>query len=295
MDKVWIIGDIIIQIHSEVDEISDLVKLCMTENQSEEEIQKGLRYSIYILPNKGRSSVALMCTCHKDGSVIYHDNISPSYCGTVLMNQVLPQIVAREQGYLLFHASGIIANDQLILFLGKSGSGKTTLVLSAVLNYGASYFSDDFTVYSMSTQKFIPFPRLLHIKSDTEKRFMLNGKGKNEFEKRDTGGYITKYKVFYPREIEGFTRICTNSVEYKKIAFVDTRYLGNINPSIPEQIGIAADGSRFEMLVRNCANIRNAQTDLIAGYRQMRECANFYTAMFQDEKNFLKKLIDGLM
>ena len=272
MDIVWKVGDILIKIYSEIDEISDLISMCAVDNQ-EAEIGKGQRYSIYILQNKVTSSVSLMCVCHQNGDLVYRDNLPLCYCGTVLFNQVLPKIVIRERGYLLFHASGIVANDRLILFLGKSGSGKTSLVLKAVLSYGASYFSDDFTVYNIRTRKFIPFPRMLHIKPDTERRFMLNGKGKIEFEKQSKDGYATKYKVFYPKEIEGMKCVCTSSAEYKELAFVDACYLGNINSAIPERIETAAASSRFEMLAENCANIKTAQTDLIAGYRQVKDCA----------------------
>lgn len=292
MKMIFRIDAILIELYSEISEVSRLIQMCLPVDEQEEhlgEISAG--YTIHICVNKNLGSISLTC-CSGKRDIIYKDNLPESHCVPVLFNQILPQILMREKGYLLFHASGVVKQNRLFLFVGKSGSGKTTLTLKALLTYGADYFSDDLTIYNVSTKRFMPFTRMFHIKTGTEKYFMFDGSKKAVFHKRGEDSTETAYKIFWPGELQGPVPVYDKPFIPGEVVIVEACFLGSDKRMQQENIGIAAADEAFPMMVNNCMNIKKAKKEFLIGYKQIKSQARFFRAEFKDD-TFLKKLLSG--
>ena len=79
------------------------------------------------------------------------------------------------KGLPVLHASAIIEDDGVVIFMGHSGAGKTTL-LSAMLLAGHYFFSDDLVPISISQGKVRVYPGwpFMRVRDDQIKRLGLN-------------------------------------------------------------------------------------------------------------------------
>lgn len=68
------------------------------------------------------------------------------------------------RGYLFVHAGCVSWRDRAIVIPGRSHAGKTTLT-RALLEAGATYYSDDYAVID-PTGAIHPFPRMLRVRPD---------------------------------------------------------------------------------------------------------------------------------
>ncbi|WP_259015907.1 hypothetical protein [Emticicia fluvialis] len=83
----------------------------------------------------------------RDGKEIWIDpakNADAESIRHFLLNQVLPQILF-QRNLIPLKASGIIYNNQVVLFVGRSGAGKSTL-LASLKQRGYQVFTDDMCV-----------------------------------------------------------------------------------------------------------------------------------------------------
>src|SRR5262249_208611 len=71
----------------------------------------------------------------------------------------------RAEGYLFVHAGAVGWQGQAIVIPGRSFCGKTTLV-SALVRAGATYYSDEFTVFD-AQGRVHPYPLPLSIRDET--------------------------------------------------------------------------------------------------------------------------------
>lgn len=84
------------------------------------------------------------------------------------ITEVINFLIGTNKNYISFHASGLLINNCLFLFIGSSGSGKTTAITYLLKKNSSSMLFSDDRVFINKELLAIGLPNALSIKSGTK-------------------------------------------------------------------------------------------------------------------------------
>ena len=96
--------------------------------------------------------------CNGSHISIFHNSTSVlSRVSLGILNKLLP-IALIQKGLIVFHASAILKDNSVILFLAPPGSGKSTIAAHCAMSGHASFFADDFVPVILKEESFLALP-----------------------------------------------------------------------------------------------------------------------------------------
>ncbi len=274
------IGEICISVKCEIEEINQEIKDCFYNNVTL--LKSKYKYVLSIHKRENRSITVILNDIN--GIEVYHDTFDRSRFIDIFTNQIIANLIHQCQ-VISFHASSFWLKGHLFVILGGSGSGKTTFVLKCLKDYGASYFSDDFTIFDLNHHAFVPFSRMFHVRKNTE-RLLEIPENKKESYFKDA---LDSYKLYSPYELG--IPICNNKVSLSDVCFVKIKYSKGVNTGFMK----LSPKESVMYLIENCSNITSIGTDMVHFYQKARSSeAKFYSLTYSDHKDAFEKLLKKL-
>lgn len=274
------IGEICISVECEIEEINQEIKDCFYHNETL--FNCNHKYVISIHRYSSNSITVIMNDIN--GVEVYHDTFNRNRFIDIFTNQIIANLIHQCQ-VISFHASSFWLKGHLFVILGCSGSGKTTFVLKSLKDHGASYFSDDFTIYDLNHQVFVPFSRMFHVRKNAERLLEIPENNKESYFK----DALDSYKLYSPYELG--IPICNNKISLSEVCFVKIKYSKGVSTRFMKLSPMES----VMHLIENCSNITSVGIDMIHFYKKARSSeAKFCSITYSDYKDAFEKLIKEL-
>lgn len=85
--------------------------------------------------------------------------------------ELVQNLIETQPQFLFLHSGAVASSGKAVVITGVSGRGKSTLV-SHLCKQGWEYLSDEIVPIDLSSDKILPFPRMVYVRRNIEGRAM---------------------------------------------------------------------------------------------------------------------------